>query len=93
MPGQFEVAPAIEHEYVVRADVGAETIESWFHIDPAVTERLGVADVEEWRVVEQTAVFLASKQPVADFPKMVDLEDVIAAYPDYPQTLRQLVTA
>ena len=43
MAGEFQVEPVAEHEYVVRAEVGLEIVESRFRVDPAVLQQLGVA--------------------------------------------------
>ncbi|HKS49169.1 MAG TPA: hypothetical protein VJT49_29480 [Amycolatopsis sp.] len=89
MARQFEVEFVTEHEYVVRADSGAQVVESWFHIEPEVLRQLGVGDADESRVVERTAEFLAERQDVEDFPNLVHIEDVVATYDDYPERLRR----
>jgi hypothetical protein len=39
--------------------------------------------------VEETAHFLAEHQPVIDFPPMINLEDIAAAYEDFAQQLQK----
>lgn len=86
------VEPIAEHDYLVRTEADGDTVQAEFYLDPDMLDRLGVPDADEYRVIEQTAVFLAEHQPVIDFPSMVDLADVLAAYDDYPQRLRELLT-
>ncbi|GDY28491.1 hypothetical protein [Gandjariella thermophila] len=88
---RFDVEAVAEHEYLVRAASGADSAESRFSVDPGVLDELGVTGVEERTVVEHTAAFLAERQPVEDFPPIIDLDDVIASYDDYPDQLRRRV--
>lgn len=68
-------------------------MESLFRIDPTFLGHIGLGRVDRKRVVEGTARFLAAHQSVIDFPTMMDLEDIAAAYEDFPQKLRdRLVT-
>jgi hypothetical protein len=71
------------HQYVVRLRDGDDVSESWFNITPEVLERLRVGAGNEEDVVRRTAEFLAERQDVADYPAVVELEDVIATYDDY----------
>jgi hypothetical protein len=71
------------HQYVVRLHDGEESCETWFNITPAVLDQVRVGDEEEERVVRRTAEFLVARQGVADFPDIVELEDVISAYGDF----------
>ncbi|WP_354637274.1 hypothetical protein [Kitasatospora camelliae] len=43
--------------------------------------------------MEETAEFLAERQPVVDLPPMVDLDDVVACYDDYLERLEQRTAA
>ncbi|MDQ0822533.1 hypothetical protein QFZ79_000271 [Arthrobacter sp. V4I6] len=93
MEAQFEVEALIEHEYLVRTQAEGEVIESRFRVDPGVLEQLELEGADERQVVRQTAVFLATHQPIIDFPPMLDLADVIASYDDYPERLRRQLAA
>jgi hypothetical protein len=92
MASDFQVEFVSEDEYVVRAKDGADTVESWFHLDVDLLRQLGVENADPAKVVEQTAVFLAERQPVADFPGILYLEDLVAVYDDYPERLRGLLS-
>jgi hypothetical protein len=71
------------HQYVVRLEDDGEACETWFNITPTVLEQVRGADESEERVVRRTAEFLLGHQEVADFPDIVELEDVLATYDDY----------
>jgi hypothetical protein len=83
MPASIEIETQGEHQYVVRLQDDEEACETWFNITPTVLDQVRVADESEERVVQRTAEFLVARQGVADFPDIVDLEDVIATYLDY----------
>jgi hypothetical protein len=74
------------HQYVVRLQDGEDVTESWFNITPGLLDGLPVA-ADEQEVVRRTAAFLAEHQDVADYPTVVELEDVMATYDDYAATL------
>ncbi len=82
MAASIEIDTQGEHQYVVLLQEDEERSESWFHITPAVLERLRVSREDEEGVVRRTAEFLAERQGVGDFPDVVELEDVIATYHD-----------
>jgi hypothetical protein len=79
----IEIEHPAERQYVVRLKDEVDVCDSWFTVDPAVLERLGIADRDEEAVVRRTAEFLVERQDVADFPDLVDLADVDAAYDDF----------
>ncbi|GAB2798043.1 hypothetical protein GCM10027073_32630 [Streptomyces chlorus] len=83
MPEQFQIEPMGEHDYLVRVRYSGGVIESRFQASPAVVDELDAAEADEQRVIEETALYLAERQPVIDLPPMVDLDDVAAAYGDH----------
>ncbi|MEU5547078.1 hypothetical protein AB0G85_32585 [Streptomyces sioyaensis] len=83
MSEQFEIEPLGDHDYLVRARYSGGVIESRFRASPAVIDELDAAKADEQRVIEETALYLAERQPVMDLPPMVDLDDVEAAYGDH----------
>jgi hypothetical protein len=76
-----------DHTYVVQFRDGDEATESWFTITPSIVDRLRRDGEDEEHFVRRTAEFLVDRQGVADFPDIVDLEDVIASYDDYVEYL------
>lgn len=89
MPEHLNVELVIDHEYRVRIAEGSDRAESEFVMDPDVLAELGFDPGDEQRIVEHTARFLADHQPVIDFPALVYLDEVAAAYHDFPDDLRR----
>ncbi|MCW2583388.1 MAG: uncharacterized protein JWQ53_2178 [Klenkia sp.] len=84
MPAEdYDIEKQGDHEYVVRIDEQGETVEVSFTLSPAVLDRLGVSDDEEPDFIVTTLDFLKKHQDVADFPDIIDVEDVLATYEDY----------
>ena len=83
MSGTFTIEAQGDHEYVVTLQADAEVVESWFRVTPELLEELGARPDEEERVVRQTVEFLGRHQEAVDFPRIVELEDVIATYDGY----------
>jgi hypothetical protein len=87
MTDPFEIEMQGESEFLVRLrGDGAET-ESWFRLSPGLREELGL-DVDDEELVRRTVTFLLGHQDAADFPDIVEVEDVAAAYPDYLDAVR-----
>jgi hypothetical protein len=83
VPTSIEIETQGEHQYVVRLRDGEQVAESWFCITPGLLEQVHADADDEETVVLRTAEFLAQHQSVADYPTVVELEDVIATYDDY----------
>ena len=89
MEQSFEVELVNQNEYLVRAESEGQTIESLFRLDPSFLEGIGLGGIDQRKVIEETSRFLAWHQSVIDFPPMIDLEDIAAAYSDYAPTLQE----
>ncbi|SHN66671.1 hypothetical protein SAMN05660350_01428 [Geodermatophilus obscurus] len=89
MSDPFEIEAQGESEFVVRlrGDGGGEQTESWFRLSPGLREELGLA-VDDEELVRRTVRFLLGHQEAADFPDIVEIEDVVAGYPDYLDAVR-----
>jgi hypothetical protein len=85
----FKIDLVNDNEYTVRAEAEGQTVESLFRTDPDYLDRIGLAEFDGKRVVEEAARFLAEHQPVIDFPSVIDLEDIAAAYEDFAQQLQK----
>lgn len=81
----MEIEPEGDHEYLARFD-GTETR---VRVTPDVLRRVSAAVTDETRVVELTLRWLLDRQPPADLPPMLDLDDIAVAYDDYIDTLDQ----
>jgi hypothetical protein len=83
MAASIEIDTQGDHQYVVRLRDDEEVSETWFYITPSVLAQLGVGEEDEEQVVRRTAEFLTARQSVADFPDIVELEDVMSTYDDF----------
>ncbi len=89
MGPRITIEPVIEHEYrVLIDDEHGDTAESEIIVAPDVLIDLGFNPADERRVVQHTAAFLVEHQPIIDFPALVYLDEVAAAYDDYPEQIR-----
>jgi hypothetical protein len=82
----FEVEAVGDHEYLVRVHGSGEDAEAWLRVEPEVLAGLDV-ELDEATVVHRTIAFLLRHQDATDFPSIVELEDVLASYPDYRSAL------
>ena len=78
-----------EHQYVVHLRDDEEATESWFTVAPGSLDDVRSEGEAEEDVVRRTAEFLLRRQGVADFPSIVDLDDVIVTYGDDEDFLRR----
>ncbi len=81
MSDPFEIEAQGESEFVVRLRGDGGERESWFRLSPGLREELGL-EVDDEELVRRTVRFLLGHQEVADFPDVVEVEDVVAGYPD-----------
>ncbi len=77
----IEIDAQGENSYLVVQPSELEDVRTFVTVTPEVMDRLGADDEED--VVRRTVLFLRKHQEIADFPEMLDLEDVIASYDDY----------
>ncbi|MFI6172948.1 hypothetical protein ACIBCN_39650 [Nocardia sp. NPDC051052] len=88
MTPTITIDPIVDHEYRVRiTDEHGDTAECEIIVALDVLADLGFTPADEHRVVQHTAAFLVEHQPVLDFPTLVYLDEVAAAYNDYPEQL------
>ena len=89
MTDPFQIEAQGESEYLVRlrADREETETESWFRLSPGLREELGL-EVDDEELVRRTVRFLLGHQDAADFPDIVEIEDVVAGYPDYLDAVR-----
>ena len=81
----IEIDAQGEDRFLVVQASELEDVRTWFTVTPEILDRLGTDDGED--VVRRTVLFLRRHQEVADFPEVVDLEDVIASYDDYLEAM------
>jgi hypothetical protein len=83
MATSIEIEAQGDHQYVVHLRDDDDVAETWFYLTPSVLDQVRSDGQDEESVVRRTAEFLAARQSVADFPDIVELEDVIATYDDF----------
>jgi len=83
---EFEVEAVGDHEYLVRVHGAEEVAEAWLRVTPEALDDLRT-ELDEATVVHRTVAFLLRHQDATDFPAIVELEDVLASYPDYRSVL------
>jgi hypothetical protein len=81
----IEIDAQGENSYLVVQPSELEDVRTFVTVSPEVMDRLGADDEED--VVRRTVLFLRRHQEVADFPEVIDLEDVIASYDDYLEAM------
>ena len=81
----IEIDAQGENSYLVVQPSELEDVRTYVTVTPEVMDRLGSDDEED--VVRRTVAFLRKHQEVADFPEVLDLEDVIAGYDDYLEAM------
>ena len=81
----IEIDAQGENSYLVVQPSELEDVRTFVTVTPEVMDRLGADDEED--VVRRPVLFLRKHQEVADFPEMIDLEDVIASYDDYLEAM------
>jgi hypothetical protein len=82
---EIEIDAQGENSYLVVQPSELEDVRTYVTVTPEVMDRLGTDDEED--VVRRTVLFLRRHQEVADFPEVIDLEDVIAGYDDYLESM------
>jgi hypothetical protein len=84
---EFEVEAMGDHEYLVRVHGADEDAEAWMRVTPELLADLGIAETDEPALVRRTIAFLLLHQEASDFPAIVEIEDVLAGYPDFRTAL------
>ncbi|PYC84717.1 hypothetical protein C7C46_07335 [Streptomyces tateyamensis] len=87
MAHQLQIEPQGDHEYLVRIPGGSDDTTARVRATSDVLRRVSDSAADEARVVEQTVRWLLERQPVADLPQLIDLDDVAAAYDSYLKDL------
>jgi hypothetical protein len=81
----IEIDAQGDNTYLVVQPSELEDVRTLVTVSPEMMDRLGADDEED--VVRRTVLFLRRHQEVADFPEVIDLEDVVAGYDDYLEAM------
>ncbi len=87
MTDPFRIEPQGESEFLVRLHGDDGETESWFRLSPGLRDELGL-ELDDEELVRRTVRFLLGHQDAADFPDIVEVEDVASAYPGYLDAVR-----
>jgi len=85
----MDITPQGNHEYVVRTG----GVESRITVTPDVLNEVSATEADEPALVEASLAWLLERQPAADLPPLIDLDDIAAAYEDYVPDMEQKLTA
>lgn len=90
---QFDFEADGEHAYLIKVhDVDDEiTIELRLGEDAA--RDLDVEGTQEGQLAAATVRYLLARQEAFDLPSELDIEDIMAAYPDFTEVIRRQVGA
>ncbi|GAA4303778.1 hypothetical protein [Klenkia terrae] len=80
VPFSIETQP--DASLLVTLQDDEDPVQSWIQVTDQVCAQLGATEASRHALVERTVRFLLLHQAPADFPSLVDLEDVLAAYPE-----------
>ncbi|WP_299953302.1 hypothetical protein [uncultured Modestobacter sp.] len=81
----IEIDAQGDNTYLVVQPSELEDVRTYVTVTPEVMDRLASDDEED--VVRRTVLFLRRHQEVADFPEVIDLDDVVASYDDYLEVM------
>lgn len=80
---EIQVEPAGGDAYLINAKDDAGVVESLFRADGTFLEENGISSSRGEDVARFMAAFLAERQPIVDFPSLIDCEDIAVAYPNF----------
>lgn len=83
-----EIEALGDHDYLVCVGQDDERVTIRIRATPEVVARIAGPDIDETRVIAATMAFLTARQRPDDLPKQLDLDDIIAAYDDYLDDVR-----
>jgi len=83
----IEIDAQGENSYLVVQPSELEDVRTVFTVTPEAMDRLGADDEED--VIRRTVLFLRKHQEIADFPEVIDIEEVIAGYDDYLEAMAE----
>jgi hypothetical protein len=86
-----EIEALGDHEYLVRVVEDDELVTIRMRATPEVVARIAGPGIDETRVITATMAYLTARQRPDDLPKQLDLDDIIAAYDDYLDDLRDQI--
>ncbi|HLZ36325.1 MAG TPA: hypothetical protein VKP64_00890 [Mycobacteriales bacterium] len=92
MSEQVRVVPMAEHEYGVEISEGGTVTGHRVRVDEQLVDDLGIVDLDEQRLVEETIAFLLERMPAAAIDREVGLDAVTDRFDDYVPEIRARLT-
>lgn len=84
-----EIEPLDDSRYLVRIQDDDGPVTLLVRASPDAIARLAPDNVADIRVIEAAIEYLVARQRADDLPPQLDIEDIIAAYGDFEDELRQ----
>lgn len=83
-----EIEALGDHDYLVCVGQDDERVTIRMRATPEVVAHIAGPDTDETRVIAATMAFLTARQRPDELPEQLDLDDIIAAYDDYLDDVR-----
>lgn len=88
MADTIDIQPQGDGEYLIHLHDDGETIDAVLQITPTALDQLGADPADEEQIAHHAVHFLLRHQSVPDFPRFLDLDDILASYADFPTAAR-----
>lgn len=92
MSEQVRVVPMAPHEYGVEISEGGVVTGHRVRVDDQLVDDLGIVDLDEQRLVEETIGFLLERMPAAAIDRELGLDGVADRFDDYLPEIRARLT-
>lgn len=90
---QLDIEADGEHAYLIQIHDVDDEITIELRLGEDATRDLDVEEIHEGQVVAATVRYLLGRQEAFDLPSELDIEDIMAAYPDFTDVIRREVGA
>jgi hypothetical protein len=90
---QFDIEADGEHAYLIQVHDADDEITIELRLDERAARDLEVEGTQEGQVAAAAVRYLLARQEAFDLPSELDMEDIMAAYPDFTEVIRREVGA
>jgi hypothetical protein len=90
---EAQIAAVGEHHYAITVREGEDLVQINLYADPATVALIGIDQLDEHRLVEETIRYLVRRQRADDLPPALDLADVAAGYDTWIDEMRKPMNA
>lgn len=88
---QFDIEADGEHTYLIHVHDVDDEITIALRLGEDAARNLGIEERQDGQVAAVTIHYLLARQEAFDLPVELDIEDIIAAYPDFADVIRREV--